>query len=139
MNYLAILISAIVAIESNGDPTARGDDNLAYGILQIHSAYAQDASEYAKQNWTHEDAFNPTIANKMFVTYMARYATEKRLGRNPTAEDIARIHNGGLYGYKRSATDPYWTKVKAELIRRGADDLANGRIAFDFSTPLEYN
>ena len=132
MSYLAILLSAIITIESGGDPKARGDDDLAYGILQIHSAYAQDASEYAKQDWAHEDAFNPTIANKMFVAYMARYATEKRLGRNPTAEDIARIHNGGLYGYKRSATDPYWTKVKAELIKQGANDLANGRIAFIF-------
>ena len=26
---------------------------------------------------------------------MCRYATEERLGRNATQEDVARIHNGG--------------------------------------------
>lgn len=53
---------------------------------------------------------------------MQRYATVKRLGRVPTVEDIARIHNGGPNGYKKTATTPaqklklknldkYWAKV----------------------------
>ena len=63
---------------------------------------------------------------------MARYATPERLGRSVTAEDIARIHNGGLYGYRRDTTLPYWEKVKAKLIEFGEIDLANGKPLFIF-------
>ena len=46
---------------------------------------------------------------------MDRYATVERLGRKPTLEDIARIHNGGPNGWKKKSTDAYWAKVKKEL------------------------
>ena len=46
---------------------------------------------------------------------MKRYATEKRLGRPVTQEDIARIHNGGPNGYKKKSTEKYWQKVKKVL------------------------
>ena len=42
------------------------------------------------------------------------------MGHKATAEDIARIHNGGLNGFKKQATEKYWVKVKAELIRMEA-------------------
>tara|TARA_R110000824_G_scaffold28928_2_gene96856 strand:- start:953 stop:1345 length:393 start_codon:yes stop_codon:yes gene_type:complete len=105
------LILALIAVESSGNPKAVGDDGLAYGILQMHSGYVADASEFAGETWTHEDAFNPQISVKIFMAYMARYATSERLGRDPTAEDIARIHNGGPNGYKKAATQKYWQKV----------------------------
>jgi len=132
MNELMILIAAIVAVESGGDARAIGDNGAAYGVLQIHAAYAQDAAGYERENWTHEDAFDEEIAVKMFVAYMERYAKKQRLGGPATAEQIARIHNGGPNGYKRRATDKYWSKVKAELIRMGAHDIANGKVAFGF-------
>jgi hypothetical protein len=126
------LILAIIMIESGGDTKAIGDNGLAFGILQIHEAYCIDASQYAKKTWKHEDAFDSQIAIEMFKAYMARYATPSRLGRDVTAEDIARIHNGGLYGYKRSSTDAYWTKVKRKLIEFGEHDLANGKVIFEY-------
>lgn len=132
MNELMILIAALVAVESGGDAQAIGDNGAAYGVLQIHAAYAHDAAEYECENWTHEDAFDEEIAVKMFVAYMERYAHVWLLGGPATAEQIARIHNGGPNGYKRSATDKYWRKVKAELIRRGAHDIANGKVVFGF-------
>ena len=58
---------------------------------------------------------------------MKRYANDDRLGRYATAEDIARIHNGGPNGYKKDATDSYWNKVKSKLIEFGRNDLANGK------------
>ena len=54
---------------------------------------------------------------------MDRYATEKRLGRPVTIEDIARIHNGGPNGYKKQATDVYWLKVKAQLKKMGYENF----------------
>jgi hypothetical protein len=48
------------------------------------------------------------------------YCTEKRLGRKPTWEDIARMHNGGpravwATGKKKENLDRYVAKVKAQL------------------------
>lgn len=124
------LILAIITVESGGDNYAVGDNGNAYGCLQIWPAYVQDANEYAGTSFTHEDAFNQKKSVKMFEAYMARYATEKRLGRTPTAEDIARIHNGGPDGYKKPATDAYWAKVKAELRKMGQHELADGKVGF---------
>lgn len=113
------LILALIAVESNGNDRAIGDDGLAYGALQIHACYVADANEFANESWTHEDAYDRDKAIQIFLAYMDRYATEKRLGRIVTIEDIARIHNGGPNGYKKDATLKYWHKVKAELISRG--------------------
>ena len=33
---------------------------------------------------------------------MKRYATKAQLGHEPTAEDVARIHNGGPNGWKKT-------------------------------------
>jgi hypothetical protein len=109
---LSQLLIILIAVESSGDPKAVGDNGLAYGCLQLHAAYVQDAAEYAGENWVHEDAFNPEVAKQIVRAYMARYATETRLGHHPTIEDVARIHNGGPNGFKKSATDGYWLKVK---------------------------
>jgi len=118
MNW-AILLAALIAVESSGDPDAVGDNGLAFGCLQLHAAYVQDAAQRAGEAWEHEDAFNPALARKIVRAYMARYATEKRLGKSPTYEDIARIHNGGPNGFKKAATDGYWLKVKKELEQLG--------------------
>jgi len=118
MNW-AILLAALVAVESSGDPDAIGDNGLAFGCLQLHAAYVQDAAEWAGEDWEHEDAFNPATAERIVRAYMARYATEKRLGREPTYQDIARIHNGGPNGFKKAATDGYWIKVKKKLEQLG--------------------
>ena len=118
MNW-AILLAALIAVESSGDPDAVGDNGLAFGCLQLHAAYVQDAAQWAGEAWTHEDAFNLELARKIVRAYMARYATEKRLGKSPTYEDIARIHNGGPNGFKKAATDGYWLKVKKELEQLG--------------------
>lgn len=124
------LILAIIAVESNGDDSITGDNGNAYGCLQIWPAYVQDANEYAGTSYTHDDAFDREASIQIFTAYMRRYATEDRLGRVVTAEDIARIHNGGPNGYKKTATDGYWAKVKAELHRMGEHDLANGKVGF---------
>ena len=58
----------------------------------------------------------------MFKAYMQRHANARQIGRHVTVEDIARIHNGGPNGYKKTAIteaeklklknlDKYWAKV----------------------------
>jgi len=114
MNW-ALLLAALVAVESSGDPDAIGDNGLAFGCLQLHAAYVQDAAQFAGKTWEHKDAFNPATAEQIVIAYKAPSATEKRLGREPTYQDIARIHNGGPNGFKKPATDGYWLKVKKQL------------------------
>jgi len=122
MNW-ALLLTALIAVESSGNPKAIGDHGLAYGCLQLHAGYVQDAAEYARQDWVHEDAFDPEKAKQIFRAYMARYATKKRLGREPTYSDLARTHNGGPNGSKKAATDKYWQKVKKKLAQLGVQGL----------------
>jgi len=114
MTYIS-LIMALITVESNGDNFAKGDRGKALGCLQLHAAYVYDAAEHAGEDWVHEDAYKRDVAVQIFMAYMDRYATEERLGRKPTAEDMARIHNGGPNGYKKSSTDAYWAKVKEQL------------------------
>ncbi len=58
-----------------------------------------------------------SYSEEVIMTYMCRYATEQRLGRPPTDEDIARIHNGGPNGFMNSSTDVYWNAVSACIQR----------------------
>jgi hypothetical protein len=114
MTYLSLII-ALITVESGGKDFAIGDGGKALGCLQMHSDYVQDAAEYAGTDWVHEDALIRDVAVHILIAYMDRYATVERLGRKPTLEDIARIHNGGPNGWKKKSTNAYWAKVKKEL------------------------
>ena len=110
------LILALIAVESSGDPNAIGDGGKAYGLLQMHSAYVQDAAEWAGKDWTHEDAFDPYKARRIFMAYMDRYARESKRPSDMSQEEfISRIHHGGPTGYLKESTIPYWQKVKKHL------------------------
>lgn len=108
-------IMLLATIESNQNPGAVGDNFEALGMLQMHPGYVRDAAEFANENWKHINALDELTTIRIFRAYMNRYATEERLGRPVTLEDIARIHNGGPNGYKKKSTIPYWNKVKCLL------------------------
>tara|TARA_Y100000114_G_scaffold156843_1_gene185584 strand:- start:2770 stop:3156 length:387 start_codon:yes stop_codon:yes gene_type:complete len=114
---LISLIMILIQVESAGNDLAIGDNGLAYGCLQMHKAYVQDAAEYAGEDWVHEDAFDRETSIDIFIAYASRYATEERIGRPVTLQDIARIHNGGPDGWKKSSTEKYWKKVKYLMIK----------------------
>ena len=114
---LITLILILIQVESAGNDLAIGDNGLAYGCLQMHAGYVQDAAEYAGQDWVHEDAFDRETSIDIFLAYISRYATEDRIGRPVTAEDIARIHNGGPNGWKKESTEAYWRKVRSVIIK----------------------
>jgi hypothetical protein len=103
-----------------GDDNATGDKydkegNLkdpsewSYGCYQIHFLCMQD---YNKRHGTHyapEDCLgNRELSEKVFRDYMEHYATKKRLGHEPTDEDMARIWNGGPNGWRLPSTLAYW-------------------------------
>tara|TARA_R100000008_G_scaffold59508_1_gene37210 strand:- start:848 stop:1264 length:417 start_codon:yes stop_codon:yes gene_type:complete len=90
-----------------------GDNGNAIGPLQIWEVAWLDV---AQEGESYSDCENLDYSLEVFRRYMRRYATERRIGRPPTAEDKARIWNGGPNGFKKKKkTDKYWNKVKKEL------------------------
>ena len=111
------LYAAMRVVESNNNPSAVGDNGNAIGCYQIWENYWIDATEFSGIGGSYSDCFDCQYAHDIVVAYMNRYATENRLGRPVTFEDVARIHNGGPNGYKRESTKKYWKKVEARLYR----------------------
>jgi len=109
------LLDAICKVESNCDPSKVGDDGDSIGAYQIQYAYWLDATEFSGIGGEYEDVLNDEYAQQIILAYWNRYATMKRLGRIPTDEDKARIHNGGPNGYKKTSTVKYWNKIQNEL------------------------
>lgn len=106
------LLHALHQVETGGRRgPILGDGGRALGPFQLHRAYWLDA----KMEGDYSDCADYDYSCRVVRRYMHRYANEKRLGRPVTAEDIARIHNGGPNGYKKKATIKYWEKVKKEL------------------------
>ena len=109
------LLPALVKVESNGNPRAVGDRGKALGQLQIWSVVIQDVNRAYGKAYVHADAFCPAKSEAICRAYLAIYCTPKRLGRQPTMEDAARIWNGGPNGHKKTATLSYWQKVARAL------------------------
>ena len=121
-----ILLDAIRQVESGGNIFLVGDlfsAHHAYGPYQITRPYYNDAVGFC-QSLT--DGGNKDFGNvrgvgsieyseRVMESYMGRYATRRRLRREPTYEDIARIHNGGPNGYRRSSTISYWRRVQQAM------------------------
>ena len=130
------LLDAIKQVESGGDPCAIGDNGQSLGAYQIMNAYYTDAVAYnpslGDDGRTYSDVWgigSEAYSEEVMGSYMGRYATPQRLGRQPTYEDIARIHNGGPNGYKLDSTLRYWDKVMTELGRQrnGREVRQSGR------------
>jgi len=109
------LYAAMRMVESNNNPSAVGDNGNAIGCYQIWENYWIDATEFSGIGGSYSDCFDCEYAHDIVVAYMNRYATEERLGRPVTFEDIARIHNGGPNGHRKEITKRYWEKVKKIL------------------------
>jgi len=113
------LVAALIVVESHGNDRAIGDRHMtkkAYGPLQIRQPCVDDVNRrFGTKIQAHELLGNRSLSKWVCVKYLEMYATPKRLGREPTMEDMARIWNGGPVGWKRQSTTSYWSKVKKNL------------------------
>ena len=109
------LLAAMCEVESGGDCSKIGlVDEL--GCYQILEPYWFDALEHDPSiGGVYEDVIDKEYAEKCIYAYWDRYAIEERLGRPPTDEDRARMHNKGPNGHKKDSSIPYWIKVQDEL------------------------
>lgn len=112
---LALLIAAVIHVESSGNNHARGARNEV-GCLQIRPAVITDVNRIqSRKVFTLDDRTRRDRSIEVFRIYVEHYATPERLGRDPTPEDFARIWNGGPNGFRRKSTLPYWRKVRSAL------------------------
>ena len=118
---------------TGGDNCAIRENGRSLGAYQIMEAYYNDAVEFnprlRDERQTYENVWGKggsDYSEEVIMSYMGRYATPKRLGRDPTYEDIARIHNGGPCEYERNGTIPYWNKVKSRLSNENNKQVLSG-------------
>lgn len=109
---LAAIIGVLISIESSGNDLAIGDGGAARGPLQIHREVVQDVNRISGKKFQWTRMTNRAEAKQVAEIYLGHYATEKRLGRKVTPQDVARIWNGGPNGYKVKATDRYVAKFE---------------------------
>jgi hypothetical protein len=115
-DLLALVITALIAVESGGDVNAVGDNGKAVGPLQIWECVIVDVNRIYKTNYKLEDRKNKEKSIEIARYYLSHYCSEKRLGRKATAEDYARCWNAGPnFLNKKHKTDGYWNRVKAVL------------------------
>jgi len=87
-----------------------GDDGKALGPLQIHRSYWQDS----KVPGRYEDCADLAYSVRVASAYLKKYAP--RAWEVGDMQTLARVHNGGPSGTKKSATKVYWQKVEKALL-----------------------
>jgi len=107
---LKTFLVIIMMIESGGDPAAIGDNGNAVGAFQIWPIYVEDVNRIYGTSFTLADRYNKATSAKITYLYLSHYGSAERLGRQPTAQDWARIHNGGANGHKKHKTLKYYKK-----------------------------
>jgi hypothetical protein len=117
---LAEILDAIRTVETgghrNGGRDAVGDDGLALGPYQIHRAYFVDSGVAGR----YEEVRNPDFSRRVVVAYWKRWCPAAL--ESCEAEVLARVHNGGPAGARRSRTLAFWRKVERELLPATATD-----------------
>ena len=104
----AILLPALIYVESRGNPSAVGDNGKAIGILQIHQCVVEDVNRiYHRSFRWPADCRSEWASVTMAILYLCRYA-----GAEGSPEKWARIWNGGPTGHRNTATLQYWHKVR---------------------------
>ena len=99
------LIGAVIAIESGGDPRAYNVKEDAIGILQVRPCVVEDLRRYYGADITHEMMTKETAARWAFIHYGRMWGAR-------TAEEFARIWNGGPRGATKQSTLEYWNRVR---------------------------
>lgn len=116
VNSVALLLAAIIAVESGGNCNAYNKNENAAGCMQIRPIFVKDINRIlGKERFTLADRYDKRKSKQMAMIFWSHYCVQKRLGREPTLEDLARCFNGGPDGHKKESTKAYWQKVKKEL------------------------
>ena len=107
---LAPLFAAIAQVESaNGKTSAN--------IYQFQRVYLDDVGRIYGCHFSDKVLTDRFASEQVMLAYLEHYGERyrRKTGKAPTAEVLARIHNGGPNGWKKPSTEAYWNKVKAAM------------------------
>lgn len=102
-------LDRIAMVESGGDDAAVNAAEDAHGRWQVRAGYLADGNAEAGTSYALDEMHDPQKAETIVRAYLSRYgrAFAARAGRDPTAEELARIHNGGPRGAESPRTLAY--------------------------------
>lgn len=103
-----LLLSALIAIESNGNDQARGRHG-ELGALQIKPILVRDVNRIMGTSYAHQQVTNRATATFIAQSYLAHY------GKNLSDESLARLWQGGPKGLRKASTRAYAKRVMREL------------------------
>ena len=106
------LLDAIREVETGNSPdpaNAVGDGGRSLGPYQIQWKYWRDSGVPGR----YTDVRNRTYAERVMRAYWQRYCPAA-LARGDS-QVLARVHNGGPEGHRRSTTLKYWRKVSVAM------------------------
>ncbi len=123
-DQLRKLFDAIRHVESRGKVRAVGDRGRSRGAYQIQRHYWEDACREGGARWSyHRYVWTPWRCEQVMKWYWQRhcpsaYARVARgVGSDYDLEVLARVHNGGPGGHRKSSTLKYfwrfWSAYKA--------------------------
>lgn len=114
------LLNAMIWNESSWNlNTKAGDGGKAVGILQMWPVMVEEFNQFSGKSYTHEDAKDPIKAIEMAKVIFDNYRKliKNKTGKDATAEQLARMWNGGRNawkpqdGQKEENLKNYWTRV----------------------------
>ena len=105
------LLRAVAQVESDNGKTS-------HNVYQLTPVWVADINritdcEYTLAELVEDRGLAESLIIRYWKYYGARY--EAREGVQADYEVLSRIHNGGPNGMDKSATLPYWNKVKKYL------------------------
>jgi len=107
------LMDAIAIVESSRGKTSNN-------VYQLKPIYVEDVCRITGQRITHAQAIgDDALARACIAAYWNHYghAYWKQTGTEASAEALARIHNGGPDGWRRTSTHGYWLRVSEALLK----------------------
>lgn len=116
---IAMLLTAMIEVESAGNDSAVGDDGRAFGCLQIHKCVLADINRAYGAEYILRDCYDRETSCLIARQYLAIYARKYAADHKTTAsmEVLARIWNGGPRGWENPETENYWQRVKTVIER----------------------
>lgn len=96
-----------------------GDNGRAIGHFQIHAISVREYNQTYGTSYTHKDMHDREIGKKVCIGLLKKGIElyQKKFGKDPTTEDLARMWNGGIYsGYKKQSTEKYWDRFQDRVV-----------------------
>jgi len=111
------ILDALRQVETGGMPNegigAKGDNGKAIGPYQIHRIYHTDSKLPTYSKCLNSKSYSERVISAYMMRYASAEWTRALSGKATRADclKIARIHNGGPRGHRKTATNKYANKV----------------------------